>query len=197
MAKLTERQKNNIVAKWKTGQYTLRDIANLYKVDHKTIHRIVEDVPKENADIIEAQTQLEILKKSTKTPQEIAEINKSVESRLKAINDSDSLRLKIYETQISAVDLIAKVLNKAKKQVPIKVKRYDSDGRVNGETVEIVELELESSDLKNLVDSVDKASQTIKVNERHANTTINNTNAQQNNFTPHEISRAIADGLPD
>ena len=197
MAKLTERQKNNIVAKWKTGQYTLRDIANLYKVDHKTIHRIVEDVPKENADIIEAQTQLEILKKSTKTPQEIAEINKSVESRLKAINDSDSLRLKIYETQISAVDLIAKVLNKAKKQVPIKVKQYDSDGRVNGETVEIVELELESSDLKNIVDSVDKASQTIKVNERHANTTINNTNAQQNNFTPSEISRAIADGLPD
>lgn len=181
MAKLTERQKNNIVAKWKTGQYTLREIANLYKVDHKTIHRIVEDVPKENADIIEAQTQLEILKKSTKTPQEIAEINKSVESRLKAINDSDSLKLKIYETQISAVDLIAKLLNKQKKQVPIKVKQYDSDGRVNGETVEIVELELESSDLKNLVDSVDKASQTIKVNERHANTTINNTNAQQNN----------------
>ena len=181
MAKLTERQKNNIVAKWKTGQYTLRDIANLYKVDHKTIHRIVEDVPKENADIIEAQTQLEILKKSTKTPQEIAEINKSVESRLKAINDADSLKLKIYETQISAVDLIAKLLNKQKKQVPIKVKQYDSDGRVNGETVEIVELELESSDLKNFVDSVDKASQTIKVNERHANTTINNTNAQQNN----------------
>ena len=197
MAKLTERQKNNIVAKWKTGQYTLREIANLYKVDHKTIHRIVEDVPKENADIIEAQTQLEILKKSTKTPQEIAEINKSVESRLKAINDADSLKLKIYETQISAVDLIAKLLNKQKKQVPIKVKQYDSDGRVNGETVEIVELELESSDLKNFVDSVDKASQTIKVNERHANTTINNTNAQQNNFTPHEISRAIADGLPD
>lgn len=181
MAKLTERQKNNIVAKWKTGQYTLREIANLYKVDHKTIHRIVEDVPKENADIIEAQTQLEILKKSTKTPQEIAEINKSVESRLKAINDSDSLKLKIYETQISAVDLIAKLLNKQKKQVPIKVKQYDSDGRVNGETVKIVELELESSDLKNFVDSVDKASQTIKVNERHANTTINNTNAQQNN----------------
>lgn len=181
MARLTERQKNNIVAKWKTGQYTLREIANLYKVDHKTIHRIVEDVPKENADIIEAQTQLEILKKSTKTPQEIAEINKSVESRLKAINDSDSLKLKIYETQISAVDLIVKLLNKQKKQVPIKVKQYDSDGRVNGETVEIVELELESSDLKNFVDSVDKASQTIKVNERHANTTINNTNAQQNN----------------
>lgn len=181
MAKLTERQKNNIVAKWKTGQYTLREIASLYKVDHKTIHRIVEDVPKENADIIEAQTQLEILKKSTKTPQEIAEINKSVESRLKAINDADSLKLKIYETQISAVDLIAKLLNKQKKQVPIKVKQYDSDGRVNGETVEIVELELESSDLKNFVDSVDKASQTIKVNERHANTTINNTNAQQNN----------------
>ena len=197
MAKLTERQKNNIVAKWKTGQYTLREIANLYKVDHKTIHRIVEDVPKENADIIEAQTQLEILKKSTKTPQEIAEINKSVESRLKAINDADSLKLKIYETQISAVDLIAKLLNKQKKQVPIKVKQYDSDGRVNGETVEIVELELESSDLKNFVDSVDKASQTIKVNERHANTTINNTNAQQNNFTPSEISKAIADGLPD
>jgi predicted DNA-binding protein YlxM (UPF0122 family) len=179
MAKLTDRQKNNIIAKWKTGQYTLRDIADLYKVDHKTIHRIVENIPKENADIIEAQTQLEIFKKSTKSPQEIAEINKSVETRLKAISDSDNLKLKIYETQMGVVDLIAKAVKKAKKQVPIKVKQYDSDGRVNGETVEIVEMELESSDLKNYAESVDKASLTFRVNERHApKVEVNNTNAQ-------------------
>lgn len=43
--------------------------------------------------------------------------------------------------------------------------------------------ELNTSDLKNLSDTIDKASITLGVNQRHANSQvqINNTNAQQNN----------------
>ena len=45
------------------------------------------------------------------------------------------------------------------------------------------ERELNTADLKNLADTVDKASITLGVNQRHANSqvTVNNTNAQQNN----------------
>ena len=44
--------------------------------------------------------------------------------------------------------------------------------------------ELDSSDLKNLADTIDKASITLGVNQRHSNSQvqINNTNAQQTNI---------------
>ena len=50
--------------------------------------------------------------------------------------------------------------------------------------------ELDSSDLKNLADTIDKASITLGVNQRHSNSQVNiqNTNATQNNI---EINKEI------
>lgn len=50
--------------------------------------------------------------------------------------------------------------------------------------------ELDSSDLKNLADTIDKASLTLGVNQRHSNSQVNiqNTNATQNNI---EINKEI------
>lgn len=50
--------------------------------------------------------------------------------------------------------------------------------------------ELDSSDLKNLADTIDKASLTMGVNQRHSNSQVNiqNTNATQNNI---EINKEI------
>lgn len=42
--------------------------------------------------------------------------------------------------------------------------------------------ELDSSDLKNLADTIDKASITLGINQRHSNQVINNTNAVQTNI---------------
>ena len=54
--------------------------------------------------------------------------------------------------------------------------------------------ELDSSDLKNLADTIDKASITLGVNQRHSNSQVNiqNTNATQNNIstTPLTLDEA-------
>ena len=43
MAKLSDRQKDNIRALFKTGYYSKNSIAKRYKVDEKTIRRIIKD----------------------------------------------------------------------------------------------------------------------------------------------------------
>lgn len=176
MAKLSDRQKKNILAKWHTGEYSKSDLAKLYKVDEKTIRNITDKQEPQNVDIVEAQTQLEIFKKSSKSPIEIAEINKSVQSRLKAITDADKLKLDIYEAQSLAVQRVKELLASNKKTVAIKVRSGEFDN------VENHEVELSPQDLQTCIDGIDKASITLKVNERHApKTDISLVNAQQNN----------------
>ena len=70
--------------------------------------------------------------------------------------------------------------------------------QINQETGEEEEIyALEARTIKELAEANDKLAITLKVAERHANTTINNTNASQTNLSLNEISKAIADGLPD
>ena len=58
---------------------------------------------------------------------------------------------------------------------------------------------LGSLDYKNAQDTIDKASITLGINPRHANTNIkvDNNNLQQTNLSIEDISLAIANGLPD
>ena len=176
MAKLSDRQKKNILAKWHTGEYSKTDLAKLYKVSESMVRKICDNQEPQNADIVEAQTQLEFFKKCEKSAIEIAEINKSVQSRLKAITDADKLKLDIYEAQSLAVQRVKELLTSNKKIVAMKLKNGEFD------TVEKHEVELSPQDLQTCIDGIDKASITLKVNERHApKTDINLTNAQQNN----------------
>lgn len=43
MAKLSDRQKKNILAKWHTGEYSKSDLAKLYKVDESMIRKMLRD----------------------------------------------------------------------------------------------------------------------------------------------------------
>ena len=81
-------------------------------------------------------------------------------------------------------------LNKNQKLEKINV----GDGVQNFEPVA-----LGSLDYKNAQDTIDKASITLGINPRHANTNIkvDNNNLQQTNLTIEDISIAIANGLPD
>ena len=58
---------------------------------------------------------------------------------------------------------------------------------------------LGADDFKYCQDTIDKASITLGINPRHANTNIkvDNNNLQQTNLTIEDISLAIANGLPD
>jgi uncharacterized LabA/DUF88 family protein len=43
MAKLSDRQKKNILAKWHTGEYSKTDLAKLYKVDESMVRKMLRD----------------------------------------------------------------------------------------------------------------------------------------------------------
>ena len=64
---------------------------------------------------------------------------------------------------------------------------------------ELTEVGLASDDFKQCQDAIDKASITLGINQRHATSSVNiaNQNQQQAIINPNEISKAIAEGLPN
>lgn len=193
MAKLTDRQKSNIKAKWDTGQYTKTALAKTYKVDEKIIREIVGKEKPINAHIVEAQLLIEETKKSEKSPNEIQAINQAVEYRLKEKYADDKKRVKIYDLTDTVLDKVEEILKKGKKQIVMKVKEYNPDGG-NSESLDVVDVELDTSDLKNLQDTIDKASITNNVNQRHSNQNINvqtNTAIQNNEVTQTIVKETL------
>lgn len=189
MAKLSDRQKNNIIAKFKTGTYTNIQLAKLYKVDEKTIRNITAGISKDNADIVEAGVLLEKAKKSEKTPIEISEINKAIEYRLKQEFTEDNKRVRIYDTSFKILDAIDGILKKGKVEEKVSV----GDG-----VQQFEERYLNASDTEKLANAVDKISVTTNVNQRHSNSQINvNTqnNIQQNNNVPLTLEEAEKEAL--
>ena len=67
-------------------------------------------------------------------------------------------------------------LTKNSKTVIVKTKSYNADGVPNGENIELVEVPLETSDIKGHIELNDKASITTNINQRHSQnlTQINN-----------------------
>ena len=152
MAKLTERQKNNILAKWHTGQFTKMELAKLYKVDETTIRRITDKQEPKNADIVKVGVALEIAKKAEKTPTETAEINKAIAKI-------------VDETTIN--DEIASENRKILKEFQNKIKQ----GLEAGDYENPVDINI----------GVKTIGEIEKVVRPPKPTVIQNTNAQQNN----------------
>ena len=167
MAKLTERQKKNIIARFKTGEYSKRELAKQYKVNEKTIRVITEGETHTNAHIVEVGAIYEAAKKSAKSPQEI----KAIENAVKERTIADDIQDSVFSGTLLNVRSVSK--------------------KIEGEEVETIQ------EHKYAQETFDKALITAGKAPRHANSTITNTNTNKNNFTHIEISKAIADGLPD
>lgn len=175
MAKITDRQKSNIIAKWDTGEYTKTQLSKQYKTSESNIRKIVGKEEPRNAHLVEAGVMLETLKKCDKSANEIQAIDNAIEQRLKIEFDKDNLKVKIYETQVKAIDKINKLLEEGRYKKPIKVKNGDY------EVIEQCEHDLTSSDYKNCVEAIDRASVTLGVNERHSSSSqveVNQNNSQ-------------------
>ena len=156
---LTTNKKNKIIAEWKAGLFTSYNaVATTYKIDPKTVKKILDGISQTNTDIVEAGTIYETAKKSIKNPNEIRAIDKAIQRDL----SSDKLKLDIYEAQSLAVQRVKELLTSNKKTIAMKLKNGEFD------TVENHEVELSPQDLQTCIDGIDKASITLKVNERHA-----------------------------
>lgn len=170
MAKLTDRKRNNIVAKWKTGVYTQRELAKTYNVDVATINKIVKEIPKENANLVEAGVVFENAKRSTKSQQEISEINKAIEYRLKKEFSEDNKRVKVYDLSYKLIDVVEDLL---------KNKKVKEKINVGIGVQEFQERDLNTSDVKNISDTISQIGKTLSVVD-NKETVINNANVQSN-----------------
>lgn len=184
MAKLTDRQKSNIRAKWKTGEYTKLHLAKVYKVDEKTIRNITDGVEPENAHIVEAAVLVEKAKKSEKSPIETAAINKAVNDRLAKEHYEDKNTLRIYELTDKVLDKVENMLDSGK--------RLEKVGAGAG-IQQLIPVDLGSSDYKNAIDTIDKAAVIKRVADRHAPKGDTNVNVQTNQIQTY--GDAVADAL--
>jgi len=177
MAKLSDRQKNNIIAKWNTGEYTKIQLAKAYKVNEKTIRDIVGKKEPMNAHIVEASVLVEKAKNSDKSPSEIQAIEQAVKYRLEKEFNADSNKIKIYDVTKDIIDGVSKLIKGGKAQ---KVVRKGLGLGISSAVP--IDYDLQVEHYAKAMDTIDKASVTLKVSERHApRTEINNNNAQQNN----------------
>ena len=161
---LSTRKKNIIKASWKAGEFkTPTALSKHFKIDPKTGRELVKGISQDNAQVVDALVDLvtaeNSLKNSLKNPTEKAVVEKMVNDRLSEIE----LRNKIDDTTIQVLDGLSEFV-KGGKKVELK-----TEGMGDGVSrVVEVEVGLGASDYKQAQDAIDKASVTLKVNERHA-----------------------------
>jgi transposase-like protein len=105
MAKLTDRQKQNIIALYKTGQYTKRGLAKKYKVAETSIRRIVADITPTNSHIVEKGVELEKEKSRISVAEqravETAVKEKTAQERMRDVVLDNSLKISVHTTTAS------------------------------------------------------------------------------------------------
>lgn len=164
MARLTEQTKKLIIADYLTGKFSQRELAKKHSASIGTINNLTKNIPPENERIVEAQVSVLSAKATLPNEQMNAVLNAAEREfrNRQMIENATQLNLK----------RITEHLEKNQKFEKIGI----GDGVQN-----FAPVELNASDYKAAQAAIDKASITLGVNPRFANTTINNTNAQQNN----------------
>ena len=105
MAKLTDRQKENILAKWSTGSYSKSELARAYKVTETTIRRVVDKTPPKHEKLVAKAVEVEV-EKSRLNVEEKKAIEKAVkektaEERMRDIVLDNSLKISVHTTTAS------------------------------------------------------------------------------------------------
>jgi len=175
MAKLTERQKINIIAKWNTGQYTKAELAKAYKISDVMVGKIIGKEKPTNSHIVEAGLIVEKAKKLNKSSAEISAIDNAIKYRLEQEFNDDNNRLKVFDVTGSILDGVKKLIEGGKAQKVTTANIGEGMKEAN-----VIETDLQAGDYERAMNTVDKASVVLKVSDRHApKQDINLTNAQQ------------------
>ncbi|MFA7084984.1 MAG: hypothetical protein WC141_10715 [Arcobacteraceae bacterium] len=182
MAKLTEHDKKLLIADYHTNKYSQRELAKKYNVSLGTVSNLTKEINPQNEHIVNAQ--ITILTAKAILP--VEHLNAILNTAQEEIYNKNLIT---NATQLNLVRTM-EYLTKNQKLEKINV----GDGVQNFEPVG-----LGADDFKYCQDTIDKASITLGINQRHANTNIkvDNNNLQQTNLTIEDISLAIANGLPD
>ena len=176
MAKLSDREEENLVSDWKTGRYSQRDLADKYNCSKGKVSQLTQGVEKaQNGHLVDCQISL-LSANAYLSDSEMTAIMTTAQNEV--FN-------KGLVTNASQLNLIRTT------QYLAKNKKLEKRGVGDGVQV-FEEVGLGADDFKQCQDTIDKASITLKVNERHApKQDINLTNAQQNNENTQIVFKRI------
>ena len=171
MAKLSEHEKTLLIADYHTNKYSQRKLAEKYNVSIGTVNNLTKEVTPQNEHLVNAQMSIISAKAILPIEQMNAILNTAQEEMYNKNLVTNATQLNLVRTM--------EYLSKNKKL----------EKRGVGDGVQVFEeVELGADDFKQCQDTIDKASITLKVNERHApKQDINLTNAQQNNDTTIKV----------
>ena len=164
MAKLSDLEKTRLLADWKTGKYSQRDLVKKYNASKGTVSEITKGIEQKNGHLVDAQVSL-LSAKAILPPEEMGAIMGTAQEIIYNQN------LITNATQLNLIRT-SEYLSNNKKLVKLSAGMGAQ---------ELVEVGLGSSDFKECQEAIDKASLTLGINQRHANIKIDNTNATQNN----------------
>lgn len=181
MAKLSEQDKKNLIADWKTGRFSQRELVEKYGASKGTVGNLTKGIEQKNGHIVDAQITV-LTAKAILPPEEMGAI------MLTAQEEIYNNQLVTNATQLNLVRITEHIsVNKKLEKINV------GDG-----VQQFEEVGLGSGDYLNIQNAIDKASITLKVSDRHApRQEIKVEQGMQNNLSIEAISKAVADGLPD
>ena len=178
MARLTDKQREDIKNALLLGDSQYK-VAQDFEVSSATVNKIFKTLDLEVLEKTKGLVKEEIAIKTI--------LSEQSESFSESFNDKVDEQLRRRNLECNASE---KLLVKATEMI----QKGQTVDKINvGAGIQQIEpRELDSSDLKNLADTIDKASITLGVNQRHSNSQVNiqNTNATQVNNNPLTLDEA-------
>lgn len=164
MARLTQDTKDKILADYHTNKFSQRELSKKYNVSIGTVNKLTKEVSPQNEHLVNAQ--IALLEGQSQLP------NEQMNAIMNTANDEVRRRGLVF----GGVEKAVQKMNKIIEDGYIEDKLNIGDGMQKFE-----QRKLNTTDVKNAIDGYDKASITLGVNQRHANTIIANSNNQQTN----------------
>ena len=173
MARLTDKQREDIKNQLILGE-SQYSIARDYEVSSATVNKIFKTITEDEFLTNEVKEEIAIKSK----------LSTQSKSLVKAFDDKVNDQLRLKNLVFKATEKIIKKATDILDSNKVVDKLNCGDGVQNFEP-----RELNTTDLKNLSDTIDKASITLGVNQRHSNSQINvNTQNNLENNTQNNIT---------
>ena len=141
MARLNDKTKQLLIADYHTNNFSQRELSKKYDVSLGTVSKLTKEVKPENEHLVNAQ--MAILSAQSKLS------NEQMNAIMNTAKDKLRREKLISTTSEKIVQLAQEMVDKNKKQVVIKVKDYSKENG-SSESLDVIEIELDTSDLKNL-----------------------------------------------
>lgn len=176
MARLTPEKKEDIKNALLLGDSQYK-VSQDFEVSSATVNKIYKSIPKEDLEKVKDIVKDEVAIKTILSEQS-ERFSKSFEDK---VNDEVRRRGLVFNASELLIKRTANVLAENKTVEKINV----GDGMQQFES-----RELNPTDLKNLGETLDKASITLNVNQRHANSQVT-VNTQNNNMQQLELNKEV------